>query len=220
MKKLMMFITAMLIAGGIFAGDVYALKMTCKTPVIKSGAEFYKDFASKSYQGFIDVNYNDDGSISNPCVAVVYGDFAGVKSVRVADVNFNVANICGKKMTKIEAGIDIDLDTFTVSLCGVGNCAVKKGAKDACGEVCLTGYQIAQASGNLTGYVTDVLCDPCGDKSWSWVFNSCAIDGLAEGDTDVVYGNWTIRFNKALTRDCLANGFYDAVYKKIPGIYK
>ena len=78
MKKMMMILMCA-ITSSLLAGDIYDLKFTAKTPVIKKATQYYKDFGTKVYKGFVEIVYDEDGSIINPCNGIIYGDFSDGK---------------------------------------------------------------------------------------------------------------------------------------------
>ena len=102
MKKLMMISAALMLAATTFAGDVCAIRLSVKEPVIKQGKSYYKDFKTNTYKGWINFEYEEDGTMPATCAAVIYGNFNGVREAREYDVGIATCNSYGKNGDKIE----------------------------------------------------------------------------------------------------------------------
>ena len=222
MKKLMMLTLCGLMMVPAFAGDVYDLKMSCKTPVIKKATSYYKDFTTTTYKGFVNIEYNTDGTIVTPCDAILYGTFADGKETLEVLMDVGVLNVYGKSQNKAEMNAICDLNTVVFTLAGTGNCKVNTtGDSDSCGDPieCVSTIKISSISGDFTGLITDVLCDPCDDNPWTWVFNSCSSELIDQGTVDIIYGSWSMKYNKSLSAKCDDVGFPECVMDKIPKSY-
>ena len=205
-----------------FAGDIYTLRLTSKTPVIKQAASYYKDFTTVTYNGFINIEYNIDGTIISPSEAILYGTFADGRTVREMTVDLNVSNVYGKNYNKAEVNADCNLDGIMLTLAGIGKCKIKTVEEcDACGNIvnCTSPIKLDNITGNFTGLVMDVLCDPCNDNPWTFIFNNCATRLVIAGVIDVMYGSWNMRYNKKLSAECDTVGFPECVMSKIPKAY-
>lgn len=222
MKKMAMFMAAMVVACAAIAGDVYSFKMVCKVPEIRQAQMYYKDFKQETFKGYVEIAYNDDGSVVTPAQAVVYGNFAEGKVCKSVDVDVTAFNVYGKKVDKAELCLSLDLGDFPITLCGLGNCVSAKAGVSNCGDEgsCEQTIHLTKAAGNMTGLIGNIVCDPCDGKSWTWVFNSCVADMLlSAGDLDCVYGTWALNYNKGLSTDCASVGFPECVLGKIPSAY-
>ena len=231
MKKLVMFVTMLALGTCLWAGDVYSLKMVSKVPVIKEASTFYKDFTTTTYNGYVEISYNDDGTAVSLAPAVIYGDFNGVLETREVLLSLDVFNVYGKKVDNTEMSFSCDLGNgFVVTLCGKGKVkttTVKP--TDSCGDAvaCVNPTRLDTADGNFTGLI-NVVCDPCGGNHWAWLFCYCPSVAGACGDEgldmipasiDIVYGTWGLRYNKSLSQSCVEVGFPACVYPKIPAKY-
>lgn len=224
MKKLMLVL--MLVGMGmvnvVLAGDIYAVKMSCKVPVISLGSQsYYKDFKMVTYRGYVDVVYGEDGNISPDLQAVLYGDFTEGKATRNVLFDFNNFNVYGPKRDKAEVNIIGNFGNFNVNLSGNGKivCQVAPGS-DCCGVAVEPTCRLNSASGYLTGWIDDVLCAPCNNSPWTWQFNNYWSEMINYGTFDVVYGSWTMMYNKTLTVRCSGQGFPDCVTNMIPSQYR
>lgn len=225
MKKLMkmMAIVGMLFASmQAVAGDVYAVKMTCSVPEIKQATQYYKEFTTKTYNGYAEVNYAIDGTIETPSVVVLYGKFVEGNAVRTGTLDIAVCNIYGKNKDKVEMTGVCDLGDLVLTLAGKGNRTIESTGVDSCGDTadCSGIVRINTVSGQLTGSIDDVVCDPCGGSMWAWILNNCIDNEPQMAVYDVVTGNWSMRYNKALSVSCSTEGFPACVWDKIPTAYK
>lgn len=223
MKKVIMAAFCGLMVGATIAGDVYDLKLICKTPIIKQTRQgFYKDFKSTTYKGFVNIEYDADGAIVRPSDAILYGAFNEGKAIRNMEMDLSVLNVYGKKQNQAEVNADCDLTAITLTLVGTGKCKITTvNGCGPCGDPvdCPTTIRLDSIAGNLTGLITDVLCDPCNDNPWTLVFNSCVAELLDPGTVDVIYGSWRMKYNKTLSVKCETMGFPDCVEGKIPATY-
>lgn len=219
MKKIIMAAICSLMVGASIAGDVYDLRLVCKMPVIGRAKLFYKDFKTVRYRGFINVEYDANGTIISPSDAVIYGVFAEGKAKRDMKIDLNVSNIYGKKWDRVEMNIDCQSPTMALTLAGIGNCKITSiNGCNSCSESvdCTKTIKIYSVSGNFTGAVTDVLCGPCDDKPWTLVFNSCASEMLIPGNIDVIFGSWKMKYNKSLSAKCSEVGFLECISNILP----
>lgn len=220
-KILIAMLAGLTLAGGAFCGDVYNIQVTAKTPVFKQQKKVYKVFGIRKFRGFINIEYNDDGTVANECPAVLYGDFPDGTGYRFVPVEVNVCNILGLKKDKVEVYFTIDEDDFGLSLCGSGGITLK--TQPACGPCgvpneCTATGRIKSLTGNFTGIIHSV-CDPCGGIPFAWDFNKCLADELDDNGTDILYGSWSMKYNAKATNAC-GDDFEDGILRYVPGKYR
>ena len=230
MKKMMLALCLGLAAAAAVAGDVYDITMTCRVPEIKLGQKYYKDIGKQAYKGWMEVTYDDDGSVSsNGCDVVVYGKFNGVKTVKVVKMDVDIFNRIGKDLSKFEFSGTCDFGDFVITCAGDGKTAKASAASDPCVsgcDLCGTGCdpvpcQVLRypstCNGSITGWIKDV-CSPCGGATHTYDCNICD-DVLVEVPFNQVNGTWKLRYNKSLTKACAATDFIDCVTRKLPKGY-
>jgi len=208
----------------VFAGDIYNLVISSKSPVFKkSNNHVYKDFTGNRFNGFINIEYNEDGTVHNECEAVIYGNFPEGKVCRYVTVNSAICNIYGKNKNKVEVLFYIDDNDFVVTLSGTGKIQKQRtsstcsSCSDGSDGECSEPVYINNVSGNCTGIIR-MLCAICGYKPWAWRFNECLSNELVFASPDTLYGSWRIRYNKRLTQSC-GDNFKHRIVNFVPSQY-
>lgn len=222
MKKIIAILCGITITTSAFAGSIYEIKATGKTPVIKSTRDaYYKTFTSDKVNGFVNIEINDEGEIESPCDAIFFGTFDGEKKVVKTTLNIEIANIYGKNKNEIELYFTSILDSTEIFFAGIGKLKKEKNAPDLCGDddQCITFIRIDKINGNYVGITHDVLCDPCDDER-TWIFNECLENIDDNGENDVTFGSWNLRYNKKITAKCNDIGFPECIEDRIPNKYK
>lgn len=223
-KYLKILISCIIFTGGAFAGDIYNLVISSKSPVFKrSNNHVYKDFTGSRFNGFINLEYNKDGTVRDECEAVIYGNFPEGKVCRYVIINTAICNIYGKNKDKVEALFYIDDVDFVITLSGTGKIKKQKTTStcSACSvgsdDECSDSIYINNISGNFTGTIS-MLCVICGYKPWAWRFNECLSNELVFSVPDALYGSWRIRYNKKLTKTC-GDNFKNGIVNFVPNQY-
>lgn len=227
MKKLMKMLSIMMFAGlfatSIFAGtDVYDIKLSVKSTVIKLATTYYKDTLTRSYTGWIGVTYKEDGTIADECEMVVYGAFPEGKTTATTTISFSEFNRFGKKLEKVGVLGTVDLGgDFVVTISGQGTCKSTTVASSACGDAAACGSIVRAntASGTLVGW-NSVICDPCSGSTWSFILNSCLDNEPVPAVNDPINGTWSMRWNKTMSTACETTPFVDVAMAKVPAAYK
>lgn len=209
-----------LFATAIFGADIYDVKLTCKATQIKhTDSVFYKDAKTITYKGFLKLDFAEDGSVEPTADLVVYGDFSDGKGVRSTTVDIGVMNRIGKNLQKCQVYMNTDFGSFAIAMAGNGKIKTVPTNITACGDSCGDIVRIDSASGDITGAMQGIVCDPCDGNPWAFEFNYCDSAELIPSDLDAVFGQWSMRYNSGLTKSCADTSFEDCVMAKIPKRY-
>lgn len=220
MKKLMMFLCAALLCGGAFA-DVYDVKLSAKSPIVKAGDPYYKATTSVSYKGYLEIVYDETGAVVDPCTLVLYGKFPNGKVTKTGTASFTLLSKFGKKLTYVGVLAECAFNDVVFDVAGYGSTRNASAVPVECGEPppCGDISRVDSATGHATGHYLGVEGGACSMSYLAYEFNTCLDSELVEVDRDPLNGTFSIRYNKSLTEKAAVEGFIPAITPKIPDAY-
>ena len=158
----------------------------------------YRKIVSKSVKGYYwgcnttCPTLDDDASFKTMNLHLTAkGWYDGVLS---PDVTWAKVDKFGQKMTDVEvffSAIDEDAD-FSATLMGFGKWDTKYG-------------RISSLSGNIQIVLPGPVCEGCDEDTDALAYDICT---LAESNTTIAYGSWSMKYNSSASKKLLADKNY------------